>query len=106
MKQSVIALLLLLSSLTFSQEQKPTIHITELPPEPFPFGTCRNSESGYLGVSKGNREITKLTDKQLGEYVRVRLSQGYSVALYPQLSGKIFAIATCESQQASAAQPP
>jgi hypothetical protein len=98
MRQGVIALLLLFSSLTFSQDlSKLHISVKELPPEPFPVGTCKADESGYLGITKAKKEETRLTDKQLGEYVRVRLSQGYSVALYPQVSGKVFAIATCES---------
>ncbi len=98
MRQSVFALLLLFSSLTFSQNlNELKVGVKELPPEPFPHGTCTQDRSGYIGISKNGKEETQLTDKQLGEYVRVRLSQGYSVTLYPQVSGKVFAIATCET---------
>ena len=94
MKQSMIALILLFLCL-IAPSQKLTVK--ELPPEPFPVGTCKQDVSGYIGITKNAKEETHLTDAQLGEYVRVRLSQGYSVALYPQVSGKVFAIATCES---------
>jgi hypothetical protein len=75
------------------------VSIKELPPEAIPIGTCQEDLSGPLFVIKNGKEETHLTDKQLGEYVRVRLSQGYSVSLYPQVSGNIFAIATCESSK-------
>ena len=68
-----------------------------MPPEPIPHGTCKEDLSGYIGITKNGKEEIHLTDKQIGEYVRMRLSQGYSIALYPQVSGKIFSIATCES---------
>ena len=86
--------LLLFSAVCFSQSQ---ISVKEVPPEPFPTGTCTQDKSGYIGIPKNGKEETRLTDKQLGEYVRVRLSQGYSVALYPQVSGKIYAIVKCET---------
>jgi hypothetical protein len=98
MRQSVIVLLLLLSSLTFSQDfSKLQVSVKELPPEPFPVGTCKQDLSGYIGIVKDGKEETNLTDKQLGEYVRMRLAQGYSVTLYPQASGRTYAIATCHS---------
>jgi hypothetical protein len=74
----------------------PMITIKELPPEAIPSGTCTESQAGYLGFTKAGKEQTRLTDKQIGEYVRVRLTQGYSVSLYPQVSGRIYAVATCE----------
>lgn len=95
MMQRLLAIALL-SAACFSQSPL-TITVKELPPEPFPSGTCTTDRSGYIGITNNGKEETRLTDAQLGEYVRVRLSQGYSVALYPQISGKIFAIATCES---------
>jgi hypothetical protein len=76
---------------------RPTITVKPLPPESIPTGTCTSDLIGYIGILKDGKAQTNLTDKQLGEYVRVRLSEGYSVTLYPQASGKIFAIATCES---------
>jgi hypothetical protein len=98
MRQGVIALLLLFSSLTFGQESKqPHVSIKELLPESIPAGTCKDDASGFLTVTKNGKTETHLTDKQLGEYVRVRLSQGYTVTLYPQASGDIFVFATCES---------
>jgi hypothetical protein len=90
--------LVLLCSVGFSQStNQPTIHVTELPPESIPVGTCKDDLSGYLYVPKDGKENNRLTDKQIGEYVRVRLNQGYKVLLYPQISGKIYAIAVCAS---------
>ncbi len=43
----------------------------------------------------GQEGTTKLTDQEIGEYVRKRLAEGYSVTLYPQASGKMFTVATC-----------
>ena len=97
--KKVAAAILLFASLTFSQDIKPQVSVKEMPPEPIPAGTCKEDLSGYIGITKHAKEETRPTDKQLGEYVRVRLSQGYSVALYPQVSGKIFAIAKCESSE-------
>lgn len=78
-------------------ESQLAITVKELPPEAIPAGTCKEDMSGYLSVTKAGKEDTHLTDKQLGEYVRVRLSQGYSVSLYPQVSGRVFATANCHS---------
>jgi hypothetical protein len=85
------------SAANAGQQLQTNISVKELPPEPFPVGTCKEDLASYLGTTKGSKENTRLTDRQIGEYVRVRLSQGYSVSLYPQISGNIFAIATCES---------
>lgn len=75
-----------------------TVTVSELPPETIPEGTCTQSTSGYLGiVGKDKTERTKITDREIGEYVRKRLAEGYSVVLYPQASGKIFTRQTCES---------
>jgi hypothetical protein len=77
-------------------EGKPQATVTEMPPEEIPTGTCSGLPSGYLGVvEKDKTERTKLTDQEIGQYVSKSLSQGYSVALYPQASGRIFVIATC-----------
>jgi ribulose bisphosphate carboxylase small subunit len=46
-------------------------------------------------VEKDKKERTKLTDQEIGEYVRKRLAEGYSIALYPQASGKMFTVQTC-----------
>jgi hypothetical protein len=76
-----------------------TVSVKDLPPEDVPAGNCRADEHGYLGIGKeGNVRETKFTDKQIGEYVRIRLDQGYSIALYPQASGKIYVIGTCHSR--------
>jgi len=50
-------------------------------------------------VEKDKSERTKLTDQEIGEYVRKRLAEGYSVALYPQASGKMFTVQTCHPKQ-------
>jgi hypothetical protein len=81
-------------------QSQPAITVKEFPPEAIPAGTCTQSTSGYLGiVGKDKKERTKLTDQEIGEYVRKRLAEGYSVTLYPQASGKIFTIAICESSK-------
>ena len=78
-------------------EPQTTVSVTELPPEAIPAGTCTESKpGGYLGiVGKDRTERTKLTDQEIGEYVRKSLAKGYSVALYPQASGKVFTVQTC-----------
>jgi hypothetical protein len=88
-----------LDMITAQTSSFPAVTVKELPPEAIPSGPCTESQAGYLGFTKAGKEKTRLTDKQIGEYVRVRLSQGYSVSLYPQVSGKIYAVATCESSK-------
>ncbi len=79
-----------------AQTGHPTISVSELLPESIPAGTCTQSTSGYVGiVEKDGRERTQLTDQEIGEYVRKRLAEGYSLALYPQASGKMFSVETC-----------
>lgn len=100
MRKGIIALgLLVFIGVAGAQQPKPIVVVGEIPPEDIPAGTCTESTAGYLGiVGKDKKERTKFTDKEIGEYVRVRLSQGYSVSLYPQASGKVFAMAHCESK--------
>jgi hypothetical protein len=93
----VAALILAIAVMAIADQS--TISVKEVPPEPFPAGTCNSDVSGYVGIVKAGKWEMHLTDKQLGEYVRVRLSQGYSVSLYPQSSGKVYAINTCESRK-------
>jgi hypothetical protein len=74
------------------------VTVTELPPEAIPTGNCVQSTSGYLGIVGADKsERTKLTDQEIGEYVRKTLAEGYSIALYPQASGKTFTFQTCHS---------
>jgi hypothetical protein len=96
-----LAFLVLFSSVSFSQStEQPTIHVTELPPEPIPTGTCKESYSGYLEVTEhGKAKDKDLTSKQIGDYVKKRLSEGYSLLLYPQASGRFFVIETCQSKK-------
>ncbi len=104
MRLVVVAGLFLLYTATAiaGDSQQSAITVRERPPEAIPRGTCKESHSGYVGIaSKSGPDITKLTTQQLGEYVAKRLSEGYSITLYPQASGKTFAIATCESVSAS-----
>jgi hypothetical protein len=75
-----------------------TVTVKRLPPEAFPTGNCAESEAGFLGVvEKDGRERTKLTAEEIGNYVSKRLSEGYSVTLHPQASGRIYATADCHS---------
>jgi hypothetical protein len=73
------------------------ISIRELPPEPIPRGVCTQSNSGYLGIEEYAKNRFELSNEQIGEYVVARIRQGYSLSLYPQASGRIFAIAQCGS---------
>ena len=98
----LLVILLLLSSLTFPQEPKlpEKISVTELPPESIPAGTCKESYSGYLEVpDHGKVKDTKFTSQQIGDYVKKRLGEGYSLSLYPQASGRLFVIETCQSKK-------
>jgi len=80
------------------QQLQATVTVTELPPETIPAGTCTESDRGYLGIVENDKtERTKLTDQEIGQYVRKKLTEGYSVELYPQASGKMFTIQTCHS---------
>jgi hypothetical protein len=71
------------------------ISVRELPPEAIPHGSCTQGHSGYLGVEVSSR--FKLSGEEIGKYVLEQLKEGYSLQLYPQASGRIFSIATCES---------
>ena len=94
--KTALIVLLVLSSLTFSQESKIRVSVAEVPPEPLLTGTCTQSTTGYLGiVQKDVSERTKLTDQEIGKYVNKSLAEGYSVTLYPQASGKVFTVAIC-----------
>jgi hypothetical protein len=93
---AVFVLVLTLAAIA-DEEPKTTITVTELPPEAFPAGTCTETSSGYLVIKKGGKESSTLTPEQIGTFVAKRLSEGYSVFLYPQISGRIFSITKCES---------
>jgi hypothetical protein len=85
----------LLAVALMSIGQSANISVRELPPEPIPHGTCTKGHSGYLGIESSSR--FKLTEEEIGAYVVQQLKEGYSLKLYPQASGRIFAIATCEA---------
>jgi hypothetical protein len=85
----------LLTCTALAVQVRDPLSVRELPPEDIPTGTCTESDSGYLGVARDKKERTQLTDQEIGEYVRKSLAQGYSLTLYPQASGKIFAVANC-----------
>jgi hypothetical protein len=96
----VIAALAIASALRFTDSQtpaiqKPTIVAREVPPEAIPSGTCAQYESGYLENSDGHSHLTNYSAAQIGDYVDSRLKSGHIVTLYPQMSSKIFVIATC-----------
>ena len=78
--------------------QSANISVRELPPEPIPHGTCTKGHGGYLGIESSGR--FKLTEEEIGAYVVQHLKEGYSLELYPQVSGRIFSIATCQSTAA------
>src|SRR5579863_9721533 len=98
MKRLIFCACFLLSELTLSAQEPRKITVTELPPEAIPAGTCKESYSGYLEVpDHGKQKRTNFTAQQIGDYVRKRLSEGYSLSLYPQASGRFFVIETCQS---------
>jgi hypothetical protein len=94
-----IAFIVLVSCLTFGQDlSKLHVRVKELPPEPIPVGTCKESYSGYLEIQEhGKVKDSNLTSQQIGDYINKRLSEGYSLSLYPQASGRLFIIETCQS---------
>jgi hypothetical protein len=96
-KRISFVVVVLLSSWLLSQEPKlPHVSVSEVPPEPFPAGTCKESYSGYLEVKEhGKSKDANLSGQQIGDYVKRRLGEGYSLALYPQASGRLFVIETC-----------
>jgi len=77
-----------------TQDSAPKITVKMVPPEAIPAGTCKESKSGYLGIEGKDDAVPN--EQQIGEYVKERLAQGYSVTLYPQASGRIYVIAHCE----------
>jgi hypothetical protein len=88
---------LTLATMAVIAQQVPRISVHELPPETIPQGTCKQGHSGYLGVEGTKYNRFDLSEKEIGEYVVKKLSEGYSLSLYPQDSGRIFSIATCEA---------
>jgi hypothetical protein len=77
------------------------VKVMETPPEAIPVGTCQKSYSGYLEVQDhGKIKDVKISTQQIGDYVKKRLGEGYSLSLYPQASGRVFIIETCEATAA------
>jgi hypothetical protein len=92
----IAVLTLAVAAVAVAGEPQTTVSVTEMPPEAIPAGTCTQSATGYLGIVEKNKsERTKLTDQEIGEYMRKKLAEGYSVTLYPQASGKMFTVQTC-----------
>jgi hypothetical protein len=98
-KLRILILIVVISVAAVAGDQlQTTISIKALPPEAIPVGTCTSSTASYLVIGKGNKPSDfKLSDKQIGEYARIRMAQGYSVELYPQDRGKIYVVATCHA---------
>jgi hypothetical protein len=103
MQRFILVAGFLLSALALSaQEPNPPrkISVTELPPESIPVGTCKESYSGYLEIQEhGKTKNVNLTSPQIGDYVKKRLSEGYSLSLYPQASGRLFVFEICQSKK-------
>jgi len=86
-----------------SKPKIPTVSVSELPPEQIPAGTCKESYSGYLEITQdGLTKNTNLSAQQIGDYVKKRLGDGYSLSLYPQASGRLFVIENCQANHANA----
>lgn len=103
MTRFVFCVCLLLSTVAmFAQEPKlPKVSVvTELPPESIPGGNCKASYSGYLEVTDhGKTKDINFTSQQVGDYIKKRLSEGYSLSLYPQASGRLFVFEICQSKK-------
>jgi hypothetical protein len=103
MPRFIFCVCLLLSTVAmFAQEPKqPKVSaVTELPPESIPVGTCKESYSGYLEVTDhGKAKDINLTSQQVGDYIKKRLSEGYSLSLYLQASGRLFVFEICQSKK-------
>lgn len=101
----IVPLALLGMAVPFAQQNKPQsavslpkVSVSELPPEPIPSATCKQSYSGYLEIDKRRKvKDTNLTSQQIGSYVKQRLSEGYVLSLYPQTSGRLFVIESCSA---------
>jgi hypothetical protein len=96
----LLAFLFVVSSPSFPQQSNlPKVSVSELPPEPIPAGTCKQSYSGYLEIPARKKvKETNFTSQEIGDYVNKRLSEGYSLSLYPQASGRLFVTETCPSK--------
>ncbi len=103
MQFSVVLLVFALLAQATPQQSNPkipTVSVGEQPPEQIPAGTCKESHSGYLEITEnGSVKKTNLSSQQIGEYVKKRLSEGYSLLLYPQASGRLFAIENCAAER-------
>ena len=99
--QKFLAVLILLSAISFSQNSnQPTVSVKELPPEAIPAGTCKGSYSGYLEIpERGKMKDMNFTPQQIGDYVKKRLSAAYSLSLYSQASGRLFVIESCQPKK-------
>lgn len=99
MRTSLLAVcVLIFFAISFAQSKLDAqISVREVPPEAFPKGTCTANQAwaGYLGSHTGDE--LNIPTKEIGEYVTQRLKQGYSISIYPQASGRVFAIEKCES---------
>lgn len=101
MKSIPLAFLFLLSSFIIPQQSDfpKRVSVSELPPEPIPVGTCKQSYSGYLEIPARKKvKDTNFTSQEIGDYVNKRLSEGYSLSMYPQASGRLFVVETCSSK--------
>jgi hypothetical protein len=91
------------ASVSQAPKEKPQIHVTMLPSEDVPVGSCKLDEplgeAGYLENSDGKNNVTPYTPDQVGEYLASALKRGLVVTLYPQPDGKIFVVATCGMQK-------
>jgi hypothetical protein len=82
-----------------SNSRIPTPSVVESPPESIPGGTCNESYSGYLEITQdGLVKKTNLTAQEIGDYVKKRLSEGYSLSMYAQVSGRLFVIENCHAK--------
>ncbi len=105
MKTAKLVALLFAVAVMVTAQSQPSISVRELTPEAIPSGNCTESLSGYLGINQGKKvKETSFTDQEIGDYVNKRLSQGYFVSIYPQLSGKVYVIATCQNNKKTIAQ--
>jgi hypothetical protein len=83
MPRLILRACFLLCALALPSQDSNHLHptVVELPPEPIPTGTCKESYSGYLEVQEHRKaKDLNLTSQQVGDYVKKRCTRRLVVA--------------------------
>lgn len=65
-------------------------------------GNCTAATQGYLSMPKGR---TKLTEAEIGKFVRSSLRNGYVITVYPETGNGIFVDLECLKAKQATASP-